>query len=220
MVADIGKKEVAKMTDTGITETQEHDTQLRSKRGFIRYEKNPSVPDKSALQTRTKRVRIGDEQKGMFIGNDTGEVLGQGAAVIYEFEEVETTRFVKLYLSGIKQAAGLSKAGLAVFELVYRQLQDNQGTDQIGLSHEQAKRMGLDISERVFRNGVRDLLEREFLYESLVSGLFFINIRYMFNGDRLAFVKGYKRKGATKPTNQLDLFAAAKDALPDSEGEE
>jgi hypothetical protein len=221
MVADIGKNEGAKMTDNGITETQEHDTQLRSKRGFIRYEKNPSVPDKSTLQTRTKRVRIGDEQKGMFIGNDTGEVLGQGAAVIYEFEEVETTRFVKLYLSGIKQAAGLSKAGLAVFELVYRQLQDNQGTDQIGLSHEQAKRMGLDISERVFRNGVRDLLEREFLYESLVSGLFFINIRYMFNGDRLAFVKGYKRKGATtKPTNQLDLFAAPADALPDSEGEE
>jgi hypothetical protein len=43
----------------------------------------------------------------------------------------------------------------------------------------------------------------------------------MFNGDRLAFVKGYKRKGATtKPTNQLDLFAAPADALPDSEGEE
>lgn len=221
MVADIGKKEVAKMTGTGITETQEHDTQLRSKRGFIRYEKNPSVPDKSALQTRTKKVRIGDEQKGMFIGNDIGEVLGQGAAVIYEFEEVETTRFVKLYLSGIKQAAGLSKAGLAVFELVYRQLQDNQGTDQIGLSHEQAKRMGLDISERVFRNGVRDLLEREFLYESLVSGLFFINIRYMFNGDRLAFVKGYKRKNTkAKPTNQLSLFDTAPGALPKSEGGE
>ena len=202
------------MTNNGITETNENDTQLRSKRGFIRYEKNPSVPDKSALQTRTKRVRIGDEQKGMFIGNDTGEVLGQGAAVIYEFEEVETTRFVKLYLSGIKQAAGLSKAGLAVFELVYRQLQDNQGTDQIGLSHEQARRMGLDISERVFRNGIRDLLEREFLYESLVSGLFFINIRYMFNGDRLAFVKGYKRKGALpKPDNQLDLFTSVPDVL-------
>jgi hypothetical protein len=211
------------MTDTGTNEThetaKEQTEELRSKRGFIQYETNPSVPDKNALQTRTKRVRIGNEQKGIFIGNDTGEVLGQGAAVMYEFEEVETTRFVKLYLSGIKQAAGLSKAGLAVFELVYKQLQDNPGVDQIGLSHQQAKRSGLDLSERVFRNGVRDLLEREFIYESLVPGLFFVNIRFMFNGDRLAFVKGYKRKAA-KPDNQLDLFAAAPDALPASKGEE
>ena len=201
------------MTETGTTHTEETDSVLRSKRGFIRYEKNPSVPDAQALQTRPKRVKLGDEKKGLVIG-ETGEVLGAGTAVVYEFEEVETTRFVKLYLSGIKQAAGLSKAGLMVFELVYRQLQDNQGTDQIGLSHEQAKRMGLDISERVFRNGIRDLLEREFLYESLVSGLFFINIRYMFNGDRLAFVKGYKRKSAkSKPdVNQLSLFD---DDVPD-----
>ena len=42
----------------------------------------------------------------------------------------------------------------------------------------------------------------------------------MFNGDRLAFVKGYKHKSANKkPDNQLDLFAAAPDALPESEGE-
>lgn len=209
------------MDETGKITTQEtakeQTGELRSKRGFIQYETNPSVPDKQALQTKRRPVRIGNEKKGLVV-DGFGEVLGQGAAVIYEFEEVETTRFVKLYLSGIKQAAGLSKAGLAVFELVYKQLQDNPGADQVGLSHEQAKRSGLDLSERVFRNGVRDLLEREFLYESLIPGLFFVNIRFMFNGDRLAFVKGYKRKGA-KPDNQLDLFAAVPDALPESKGE-
>lgn len=30
----------------------------------------------------------------------------------YEFEEVDNTRFVKLFLEGVKQATGLSKAGL------------------------------------------------------------------------------------------------------------
>jgi hypothetical protein len=193
MVSVNGKNKGARMTNTGTEKDAENNNLLRSKRGFICYEKNPSVPDVQTLQTRARRVRIGDEKKGLVIG-ETGEILGTGAAVIYEFEEVETSRFVKLYLSGIKQAVGLSKAGLMVFELVYRRLQDNPGVDQIGLSHVQAKRMGLDISERVFRNGIRDLLEREFLYESLVPGLFFINIRFMFNGDRLAFVKGYKRK--------------------------
>jgi hypothetical protein len=176
-------------------------TDLRSKRGFIRYEKNPSVIDSQAIAKR-RPVRIGIEQK-CFIIDGVSEVIGLGSAAFYEYEEVDTSRFVKIFLSGIKQAAGLSKSGLAVFELVYRRVQDNPGTDQIGLSHELAKRSGLDISDRVFRNGLRDLLEREFLYESLVPGVFFVNIRYMFNGDRLALVKDYKRKNAKSDNHKL-----------------
>jgi hypothetical protein len=38
------------------------------------------------------------------------------------------------------------------------------------------------------------LLEKEFLFRSPYDGTVFVNIRFMFNGDRLAFVKGYKRK--------------------------
>lgn len=41
---------------------------------------------------------------------------------------------------------------------------------------------------------------RVFLFRSPSSGVFFVNIRYMFNGDRLAFVKGYQRK---KPAVEL-----------------
>ncbi len=59
-----------------------------------------------------------------------------------------------------------------------------------------AKTLGLDIPERTYRHGLRQLLEREFLYESLVDGLYFVNIRYMFNGDRLTFIRGYKLKGS------------------------
>ena len=135
---------------------------------------------------------------------------------VYEWEEVDDEPFVVLFLGGIKQAVGLSKAGLAMFELVYRQVQDNPGTDQIGLSYELARRLGLDLSERVFRNGLRDLLEREFLYESLIPGVFFVNIRYMFNGDRIAFVKAYKRKGAR--ANQEDFIDATPVVLPKQNG--
>lgn len=202
------------MTDTGNSDSRKL-TELRSKRGFIRYEKNPSIPDPQAI-SRRRPVRLGDDKKG-FVIDGVGEIIGMGAAGFYEFEEVDTSRFVKLFLGGIKQAVGLSKAGLAMFELVYRQVQDNPGTDQIGLSYELARRLGLDLSERVFRNGLRDLLEREFLFESLIPGVFFVNIRYMFNGDRIAFVKAYKRKGAR--ANQEDFFDAAPvAALPKPDG--
>jgi ornithine carbamoyltransferase len=38
----------------------------------------------------------------------------------------------------------------------------------------------------------------EFLYRSPSDGVFFVNIRFMFNGDRLAFVKSYHLKGSAR----------------------
>ena len=55
------------------------------------------------------------------------------------------------------------------------------------------------INERAYRRGIKELLDREFLFKSLMDGVFFVNIRYMFNGNRLAFVKGYQRKKAAQP---------------------
>ena len=49
-----------------------------------------------------------------------------------------------------------------------------------------------------YRRGLRELLEKEFLFRSPNPGLFFVNIRFMFNGDRLAFVKSYHLKDANR----------------------
>jgi hypothetical protein len=120
-----------------------------------------------------------------------GEVLGQGVG---ELEEVDDARFVKLFLEGFKQTAGMSKSGLTVFEVVYRQIQDTPNSDKVVLSFYTASEKIEGLTERTYHRGLRELLDREFLYRSPVDGVFFVNIRYMFNGDRLAFVKGYKRK--------------------------
>jgi hypothetical protein len=66
------------------------------------------------------------------------------------------------------------------------------------------------MPERTFRHGLRQLLEKEFIYESLVSEVFFVNIRYMFNGDRLAFVRTYHVKA---PAEQPEL-ALEEPSLP------
>ena len=77
--------------------------------------------------------------------------------MVYEWEEVDKERFVKLYLAGLKQAAGLSKAGLAVFELVYSQLQSKPGQDTITLSL-----LTAGMKKTAYYNGLRELLEKEF----------------------------------------------------------
>lgn len=184
------------MVDVGKLEVLE--TDLQSRRGFKRYARNPSVPDRGLTPTRMRPVKIpGADKEMVFVDGGTGELLGPGVRHFLKFEEVDATRFVKLFLDGMKQAAGLSKAGMGVFELVYRQLQEKPNSDEIALSWHLAKTLGLDMPERTFRHGLRQLLEREFLYESLVDGLYFVNIRYMFNGDRLTFIRGYKLKSST-----------------------
>ena len=128
--------------------------------------------------------------------------------MVYEWEEVDKERFVKLYLAGLKQAAGLSKAGLAVFELVYRQLQSRPGQDTITLSI-----LTSGMKKTAYYTGLRELLEKEFLFRSPYDGTFFVNIRFMFNGDRLAFVKGYRlQKDDQQP--ELPLDAPSPPALP------
>ena len=187
---------------------------MRERYGMPVYRLNPSIPNPDSI-TKKKSVRYGDDKKGFIVDGGSGEVLSVGGMGFYKFEEVDDTRFVKMFLDGIKKTAGLSKAGLAVFELVYMQVQNKPNTDEIKLNADDT-----GLNPVTYRRGLRELLEKEFLFLSPYPGLYFVNIRYMFNGDRLAFVTGYKRKNALpKPDNQLDLFAATQDALPASEEE-
>lgn len=106
---------------------------VSEKRGVPVYRTNPSIPDEHEIK-KSKRTRIGNEEKGLVVDTGTGEIIERGGAVVYEWEEVDKERFVKLYLAGLKQAAGLTKAGLAVFEIVYNQVREKPGTDVVMLS--------------------------------------------------------------------------------------
>jgi hypothetical protein len=97
---------------------------IRQKRGVPIYTINPSIPARDTIG-RTRRVQMGNERRGMIIDGDTGEMLGRGSAVMYEFEEVDKERFVKLFLDGVRKTAGLSTTGLMIFEMIYNQVRDN-----------------------------------------------------------------------------------------------
>src|SRR5580692_13032553 len=188
---------MAKMTDQRqIAEQSTDANQISTKRGFPVYRTNPSVPPKNELPTRSKRFHVPGGKASMIVDNTTGEIKGIGGMGFWWEEEVDSSRFVKLFLDGIKQAAGLSKTGIQVFELVYHEMRANPGSDEIKLNQYVAKDHG--ISDRTYQRGVRELLEKQFLYRSPSDGVFFVNIRFMFNGDRLAFVKTYHLKDASR----------------------
>jgi hypothetical protein len=191
LLAINGQNHLAKMTEIDT----ENPLVIARKQGIAVYAANPSVPSRDGI-TRRRQKRIGDDQKGLIIDGGSGEILGRGAAVVYEWEEVDQERFVKLFIGGIKKASGLSKTGLAIFEVVYQQMREKPNTDQVQLSLWIAAQQIKGLNDRTYRRGVRELLDREILYRSPADGVFFVDIQCMFNGDRLAFVKGYHLKGA------------------------
>jgi hypothetical protein len=196
-----------KPTDRQIAELPAN--QLTTKRGFPVYRTNPSVPPASGMPTRSRRFHVPGGKAAMIVDNSTGEIKGIGGMGFWWEEEVDTTRFVKLFLDGIKQAAGLSKPGIQVFELVYLQVRANPDSDEIKLNQYMARDHGM--SDRTYQRGVRELLEKEFLFRSPSDGVFFVNIRFMFNGDRLAFVKAYHLKDSGR---QQELPLTEPAALP------
>lgn len=179
---------------------------VSEKRGVPVYRTNPSIPDPSEIK-KSKRAQFGTDQKGLVVDSGTGEILGHGGAMVYEWEEVDKERFVKLYLAGLKQAAGLSKAGLFVFEIVYNQVRANPGKDTVMLSAAETT-----LPRATYFRGLRELLDKEFLYKSTYDSAYFVNIRFMFNGDRLAFVRGYKLKDSARQPELPGLDGPA--ALP------
>ena len=70
------------------------------------------------------------------------------------------------------------------------------------------------IPESSFHRGIKELLEKEFIYESMTPHMYWINLTYMFNGDRFAFIKEYyvddtpktKKSVPIKDTRQGDLL--------------
>jgi hypothetical protein len=171
---------------------------VATRHGLPVYRVNPSIPPSDGLTTRQKRFEVPGGKASVIVDNSTGELKGIGGVGFWWQEEVDATRFVKMFLDGIKQACNLSKSGMQVFELVYNQMRERPGDDKIELSQYIAQDKGL--TERKFHRGLRELLEKEFLYRSTSPSLFFVNIRFMFNGDRLAFVRTYHLKGSVQQT--------------------
>ena len=143
----------ARMTENGQNKRPENNNAVATKRGLPVYRVNPSIPGAHGLATRQRRFEVPGGKAAVIVDNGTGEIKGIGGMGFWWQEEVDASRFVKLFLDGIKQACGLSKAGMQVFELVYHQIRENHGNDKIELSQYMAQDRGMN--ERTFRRGLR-----------------------------------------------------------------
>jgi hypothetical protein len=182
----------------------------KTRRGVALYDTNPFV-GVAVSNTRqgVKRISNKDGDRMMIVSEGTGEVVAP--AGFWQAQEVDKTQFVKLYVNGVKAFKDLTGAGTKVFELLYLEVQKQIGKDKVYLSFNAIEQLVTPMSSSTYDRGMRELIEKKFIASSMLQGWFFINPDYMWNGDRLAFVKEY-RKAPSKPkpaqvdTKTLDMF--------------
>jgi hypothetical protein len=186
-------------------------TEKKKKLRSTTYAKNPFwvANDQNQPVVKSKTKRITNNKGGYLVQGQTGEIVSPIAG-FWTAEEVDNEKFVKLFINGMKAFTGLTNKGAKVFELMYREIQANQGKDKIYLNFVTIDQDIVKIAKSTFYYGLNELVDLRFLAPTQSPHVFWINPDYVWNGDRLAFVKTYIKKETTrkqeKDTLTLDLF--------------
>lgn len=149
----------------------------------------------SEITTRRKRITV----KGgkAIVDVETGQ--REEVAEVVMVREVDDAQFVKLFTQNLKAFFDLTPIAMKLLQVVLHQLQQTPNRDQILLNLLLAEQYWQttqqpSLSRSSFHRAVREMLEKQFLAESVMSGLYYINPNLFFNGDRVRFVTEIKRR--------------------------
>lgn len=171
-------------------------------RDAIRYQSNPFV-DEPYFKIETKRQTfIAGSAKKLLVDPETG--VTEGVTLIHKYKEVDKNAFVKLYLSEIKSLFELSKAGLKAFAYVLHALKINEAEAYISIN-ELMKYCGYKQNNQAYK-GLGELMANKIIAMSERDNIWYVNPNFIFNGDRVAFIKQYKLTEPIQHPKQLNVW--------------
>jgi hypothetical protein len=159
---------------------------------------NPLIEPQS-IKTKRRLVRSGRSDDLMNM--TTGQV--ERVATIHQIEERDDIEFVKVFAAGVAASYELSRTAKSVFQVVLDQYQRTPLTrgfaDAIELFwfDNGIDGRSVGMSEYTFKRGLRELLDKRFLYPRGPS-TFWTNPGLFFKGDRVLFIKEYHRRKEEK----------------------
>lgn len=168
--------------------------------------RNPLV-EPQTIKSRRRWVKSGRSED---LVNADGEITGVSA--IHRIEERDDAEFVKVFAAGVAASYDLTKTAQRVFQVVLDQYQRTPMSrgyaDSVNLFWFGEGIEGRDVgmSEKTFQRGLKELLEKKFLYPK-DSASFWTNPALFFKGDRVLFIKEYRRKKVTEQ-DQYELLAS------------
>jgi hypothetical protein len=168
-----------------------NEVEAKTRRGLTVYATNPFM---QAGIVKPKTKRISNNRGDMMVVGETGEIVA-GVAGFWQAQEVDAAKFVKLYVNGVRAFKDLSNAGTRVFEVLYIEVQKNIGQARVYLSFTSLDPSIKNLSQATFTRGMRELIDKGFVAPTEAVSWYWLNPDYMWNGDRLAFVREYRKKG-------------------------
>lgn len=169
---------------------------------------NPLM-EPSQVQVKKRWVKSGKTEQ--LVNLTTGEISGVTAH--HQVEERDDAEFVKVFAAGVKAIYDLTKTASRVFQVVLDQYQRepmrNGFADSLYLAWFDG---GLDgqsvgMSESTFNRGLRELVDKGFVYPRSPS-VFWVNPSMFFKGDRVLFIKEYRRRRSSADQAQREELEA------------
>lgn len=150
----------------------------------------------TTFKTKKRWTRAGRSEE--LINTITGEI--HGIAAIHQIEEKDDEEFVKVFAAGLSATYELTGTAKRVFETILQHYQaepmgKKRYAESVSLFWHQDKINGkeADMSVYTFNRGLRELLDKGFLAPKAPS-VFWVNHAMFFKGNRVLFIKEYRRK--------------------------
>jgi hypothetical protein len=148
-------------------------------------------------QITTKRRYVRSGRADELINPATGEVTA--VAAIHLVEEKDDAEFVKVFAAGVAASYDLTKTAQRVFQVVLDQYQRTPMSkgfaDHVNLFwfDDGIDGRSIEMSEKTFQRGLKELLVKRFISPKGPTA-FWTNPALFFKGDRVMFIKEYRRK--------------------------
>jgi hypothetical protein len=162
---------------------------------------SPTVnPLMEPQQVTTKRRYVRSGRADELMNMATGEITA--VATIHDVQERDDAEFVKVFAAGIAASYELTKTAQRVFQVVLDQYQRTPMSkgfaDYVNLFwfDDGIDGRSVGMSEYTFKRGLRELLDKRFIHPK-DSASFWTNPALFFKGDRVMFIKEYRRRKQT-----------------------
>ena len=128
------------------------------------------------------------ESKGHYVDRFTGEVIDGGN----KYKEVDHKPFVKMFNEALPIFQGLkSKAQRVLYDIL---MDLRKEEDEVYLNASSlAQKHGLSNSRDILL-GIKELLDNDIICRKADRDMYFVNVRYIFNGDRAKYSRNLKRE--------------------------
>lgn len=168
-----------------------------SRRKLPKFATNPFIDNHLLNQLSGKKnVFYTQTQQTTVIDLKTSEITPARTQII-KTVKADKEQFVKIFTTHLKAFFELNQTAYKILQYVlYTVQQDAINTDKVYLNlntaQEYFESMGQKCSPASYYNGMKSLVEKLFIAETVNQNFYFINPKLFFNGDRIQFLTTFE----------------------------